>query len=106
MNNKRGQGMSTSTIVLLIIGLVVLVVLILGFTRGWSTLAPWLNSNNIDTVEKSCGVACSISGTYDFCTKTQKVNDGVNDKFEATCQELSINPSYSSYGIETCPDLC
>ena len=35
---KRGQSMSTNTIILIILGVVVLVVLIMGFTQGWGTL--------------------------------------------------------------------
>jgi hypothetical protein len=108
MVNKKGQGMSTSTIILLIIGLVILVVLILGFTMGWSKLAPWLGSNNLETVKNSCMVSCSTENQYNFCTIKNNVKDGINDKFEATCLELSTSAVYTSrgYGITVCPDLC
>jgi hypothetical protein len=106
MENKRGQGMSTSTIVLLIIGVVILVVLVIGFTKGWSTFAPWLKSDNIDSIKNSCDIACSTNSEYGFCTVEREVKDGENPKFEATCEELSLNPSYASYGIDPCPDLC
>jgi hypothetical protein len=108
MENKRGQGMSTSTIILLILGLVILVVLILGFTMGWSKIAPWLSTTNLDTIETACGVACSTGSQYDFCSIERDIKDGTNDKFQATCQELVTNTTYVSrgYGITACPNLC
>ena len=43
---KRGQGLSTSAIILIILGVVVLVVLIAGFTIGWSALKDYINPSN------------------------------------------------------------
>lgn len=106
MENKRGQGMSTSTIVLLIIGVVILVVLVIGFTKGWSSILPWIKDNNIDSVKKSCDIACSTNSQYEFCSIKRDVKDGENPTFEATCEELSTTQRFSSYGIEPCPDLC
>ncbi len=108
MENKRGQGMSTSTIILLILGLIILVVLVLGFTLGWNKLAPWINSNNIETIKTSCVSACEVSSVYDFCTIKRDIKDGVNKKFTASCQELITNLTYVSrgYAISPCPDLC
>ncbi len=60
--------MSTNTIILLILGIVVLVVLILGFTTGWDKLAPWLSGNNVDTIVTACEAACTMGSQYDFCT--------------------------------------
>jgi hypothetical protein len=108
MESKRGQGMSTSTIILLILGLVILVVLILGFTIGWNKLAPWLNSNNVDTIKTSCEAACSTGSVYDFCSVSRSVNDGTNKKFDATCQALATDTTLKArnYGITECPSLC
>ena len=107
MENKKGQGMSTTTIVLLVLGLIILVVLILGFTIGWQKFAPWLSSNNIDNIKTACSVACATGGEFDFCSLKRDVNDGTNDRFEATCDELVTNQAYveRNYGIEDCPDI-
>ena len=43
--NKRGQGLSTNAIILIVLGVVVLVVLIGGFTIGWGQMAPWIKTN-------------------------------------------------------------
>ncbi|MCX6750365.1 MAG: hypothetical protein NTZ83_02825 [Candidatus Pacearchaeota archaeon] len=109
MINKKAQGMSISTIILLILGLIILVVLILGFTIGWAKLAPWIGgNNNLETLKNSCGAACSTGGQYDFCTVKRLVKDGVSDKFEATCNDLATKQQYinKQYGISACPGLC
>lgn len=109
MINKKGQGMSISTIILLILGLVILVVLILGFVLGWDKIVPWLGGKtNIDTLQNSCATACATNSQYDFCSVKRTVKDGVYDKFEATCSQLATSPTYVNrgYGITDCPDLC
>ncbi len=108
MVNKKAQGMSISTVILLILGLVILVVLVLGFTLGWSKLAPWVSTTNLDTLKNSCASYCATGAQYDFCSVTRTVKDGTNDKFDATCQQLSTQTVYTSrgYGIEACPNLC
>jgi len=109
MINKKAQGMSINTVILLILGLVILVVLVLGFIIGWDKMAPWLGGkNNLETLQNSCGVSCSTGSQYDFCTVKRQVKDGVNDKFEATCNDLATKQVYTSrgYGIDACPDLC
>jgi len=103
MVNKKAQGMSTSTIVLLILGLIILVVLILGFSMGWSRLAPWIDTNNIETIKTACSTACAVQSSYDYCTVKRTVNDGVLDKFDSTCYTLV--EEHPEYGIEACTNV-
>lgn len=74
MKNKRGQGLSTNAIVLIILAVVVLVVLILGFTVGWSKLAPWISSNNVDDVVNQCEIACFSESQFEYCSAGRKLN--------------------------------
>ena len=108
MQNKRGQGLSTNAIIMIILGVVVLIVLILGFTMGWGKFLPFLSTNNVDTIKNSCGVACSTNSAFDYCSVAREVNDGVNDKFSDTCSSLANNETYipRNYGIAKCPGLC
>jgi len=103
--NKRGQGLSTSTIVLLILGLIILVILILGFTMGWNRLFPFLSSNNVQNIVNACETACSVQGTYDFCTFERELNDGEIPKFKTTCNELSTKTEYAKYGVKVCTSI-
>lgn len=103
--NNRGQGMSTNTIILLVLGLVILVVLILGFTMGWSKLAPWLSSDNVDTIVNSCNAACSTNSVYDYCTKQRELKaDGV--RVETSCVIFAEVPEFDMYGIADCNIDC
>lgn len=108
MIDKRGQGLSTNAIILIILGLVVLVVLILGFTLGWNNLRDFVvPSNNIDSVAQSCQTACLTDSNFDFCSVNKTVNDGTNEEFEATCFQLANDEEYQdrNYGIDACPSI-
>ncbi len=109
MQNKRGQGMSTNTIILLILGIVVLVVLILGFTMGWSKIAPWISSNNVDTIVTACEASCTIGSQYDFCTfeRDLKADDLPGDvkSVKNTCQFFATEEGYGVYGISECAGI-
>lgn len=100
--NKRGQGLSTSTIVLIILAIIVLVILALGFILGWDQIAPWLKKDsNVDQVSKACTIACSTQSTYDFCTRTYELYEG-KDKYTDTCNNFASDAKYQKYGIELC----
>ena len=54
MKNKKAQEFSTNTIILIILGIVVLVVLIIGFSFGWEKVAPWLSQDKFTIYEQEC----------------------------------------------------
>ncbi len=108
MINKKGQGMSISTIVLLVLGLIILVVLVLGFILGWDKIVPWIGGGtNLNNIATACTTACSTNSVYDYCSVMREVKDGENDKFEANCNDLATKPQYVSrgYGISPCPAI-
>jgi hypothetical protein len=107
MKDKRGQELSTNTIIIIILAVVVLVVLVLGFAIGWEKILPFTSQPNIDTIKTACATACSTGSTYDFCSIQREVKDGINDKFKETCYALANNAAYSSrnYGIDKCPSI-
>ena len=101
--NTRGQGMSTSTIVLLILGLAVLVVLILGFRMGWGKVAPWLSSTNVDTISTSCAAACTTESVYDFCFAKRDLKAEDKTLKDVTCYYLSEKQLI--YEIDKCSSI-
>lgn len=104
MDNKRGQGLSTNTIILLILGVVILVVLILGFTMGWDKIFPWLSQQNVDDVVNGCQIACSTGAKYAFCSQPRVLIDAQDNEYrDVTCDYLSTE---TDYGIETCDVGC
>ena len=103
--DKKGQELSTNVIILIILGVVVLVVLILGFTVGWGKIAPWLSSENVDSVVNQCSVACSTQSVYDYCTKERTLNDGEKEIKDLPCWELSHYSDFEKYGIASCSSI-
>ncbi len=106
MKNTKGQGMSTNTIILLILGVIILVLLIWGFMTGWSSFKFLINSSNVDGVIQECSAACSINSVYSFCSgeRTLNVNeDKVNVK--STCAVFSSEASFDKYKVSDCPAI-
>jgi len=105
--DRRGQGLSTNAIVLIILAVVVLAILIIGFTIGWDKIAPWIKpSNNIKDLSQQCQVACGTGDSYGFCNLARelKIEEGMGD-FKSgekyTCFELSKVPSFGISGCST-----
>ncbi|MCX6749428.1 MAG: hypothetical protein NTW17_01635 [Candidatus Pacearchaeota archaeon] len=106
--NKKGQELSTNAIIMIVIGIIVLVVLILGFTIGWGKLFPFISSNNVENIKTTCSTACATNNMYDYCSleRTLKADDLPGKKTAGNCTWFATNADYTKYGIETCPGLC
>lgn len=115
--DKKAQGLSINAIILIVLGIVVLAVLIIGFTIGWGKIAPWISTggNNIDTIVQQCSLACTTSSMNDYCNvlrevkgveelKGQKIsckdlvnkNIGVVDCDSFLCESSSTEKVYNS----------
>lgn len=105
MENKRGQGLPTNTIILLVMGVAILVIMILGFSIGWSKILPFLSSDNVDSIVNGCQSACATQSVYGFCTQVRNLVDGDGNKIDKTCYDFSTNDSLKKYGISDCPGL-
>jgi hypothetical protein len=101
--NRKGQGMSISTIILLILGIIVLVVLVLGFTIGWNKLLPFVSTNNVNTIVNQCSVACVQVSSYDFCSKPFELKTDTATIKNVTCNYLS--KQQTQYGVAQCSAL-
>jgi hypothetical protein len=106
LQNKRGQGLSTSTIILLILGVVILVVLIWGFVTGWSSIQGLVNPSNVDSVVQDCSSACSVNSQYSYCeaARTLRANE-YNLNVKSTCEVFSSEKTFSQYRIPACPTI-
>ena len=107
LRNTKGQGLSVNAIILIILGIVVLAILILGFTIGFDRLLPFVQKNNIDNIQAACSIACSTQNQFDFCSVQRNVNDGSREEFPTNCYDLATNSSYDgrNYGIDECPAI-
>lgn len=106
MKNKKGQGMSTNTIILLILGLVVLVALIWGFATGWTSFKQIISPTNVDNVVEECNLACELNNKFSFCSgdRILRVNED-NLEVKTSCFVLANLPAFSKYNIETCSQI-
>jgi len=102
--NKKGQGMSISTIILLILGVIVLVVLALGFSVGWSKILPFVSQDNVNAVSQQCSVACTTNDVFGFCTKVISLTTG-GQTYSESCYNYSMKANYASFKIAACPTL-
>lgn len=108
--NKKAQGLSTNAIILIVLGVIVLVILAIGFFAGWEKIAPWIKpSNNVQEIADACSMACSMNSVYDYCSvkRELKIEETVGefeDGQKYTCNNLSTE---TSFGIAcssiTCP---
>lgn len=112
MQNKRGQELSIGTLVLIVLGIVVLVLLILGFSIGWqnlfskigittgSDLSAMVAACKVAAASQSKGSYCEFkrvklsSGTLDInCEYTEVESDLGGDKLSGSCPE-SVSKLY------------
>lgn len=99
--DKRGQELSVTTIILIVIGLLVLVLLIIGFTIGWKKIFPWIKpSNNVKDIADQCKISCSINSKYDFCTVKRELRAEDKTLQEINCDFLA--EMKQEYGVEKC----
>ncbi len=112
--NKKGAEMTIGTIVFIILALVVLVVLIYGFTVGWGDLWEQISGIgggkvNVQTVVKSCELACSTGSYYDFCQRGRDIIFAETEtKQEINCHELlsrNVGLSCESLTCKSCIDF-
>jgi len=109
MVNKKGQEMSVATLVLIVIGIVVLVKLILGFSMGWQNLWNKINifggGSNVETVIQACKIAASSDSVYSFCSEFKKVTIGGKTEY-INCKDVKVtgieNPLDCGAGFDAC----
>ena len=76
--NKKGQNLTIGAVILIVLGVVVLVMLVVGFTKGWSFLFgkfDVLPGSDLETIAQACKIAGEANLMIDFCT-FKELNDG------------------------------
>jgi len=105
MQNKRGQDLSTSAIILIVLGILILGFVAYGLSTNWSVFSNLFASSgsNVDNIVTQCQTACATGSKYGFCTqqRTLKADDLPDKSIVKTCYELT-GADYSNYGINAC----
>lgn len=111
--NKKGAEMTIGTIIIIVLALVVLVVLIFGFSSGWSNLWQKITGFgggkvNVQTIVQGCQLACTTQSAYDYCTKTSEVTfsvdktDSSNGKYNCRALESMGTGLSCDFAFEDC----
>ncbi|MEX2017197.1 MAG: hypothetical protein WD876_01880 [Candidatus Pacearchaeota archaeon] len=104
IRGKRGQELSTNTIIIIILAIIVLVVVALGFAIGFDKLNPFIKGNNVKDVQSACGVACATQSTFDYCSVARELKNGTAS-FMDSCSNFSSKTEYAVYDIKTCTTI-
>jgi len=105
--NKKAAEMTIGTIIIIVLALVVLVVLVYGFSTGWSNLWEKITAFgggkvNVQSVVQSCQLSCTTGSRYDYCTLERKVifdktgDENVDNRDGWKCAQLE----YKGTGLE------
>lgn len=100
--DKKGQELSTATIILIVLGVLILVILIVGFTLGWNKILPFIKpTNNVDDIVQQCSIACNLDQKYNYCSKEITLKSEQETIESTTCYILfKKKPAYE---IAACP---
>jgi hypothetical protein len=75
-SDKKAQGFSAETLIILLIALVVAGLLIWGFSNNWGgagkTVEPWTGGNGLSFISTSCQQTC-IGDSAVYCTSDLKI---------------------------------
>jgi len=108
MKNKKGAEMTIGTIIIIVLALIVLVILVYGFSTGWTNLWEKIinfggGKINVQSVVQSCQLACTTGSRYDWCTVERDVV--FEDKTKSGLYKCDTLASVSGVGLEDCAAL-
>ena len=108
MVNKRGQDLSIGTLILIVLGIIVLVLLILGFSMGWSNLWEKIGifggTSSVGDVVTACKLAVTSQDSYAVCQKSWKVKVN-NEKQVLYCRHNLVQLDEPISGCTASQDL-
>jgi hypothetical protein len=101
MKDKKGEGTPIWLLIATILGIIVLVVVALGFVGGWDNLLERFNifsSSSLTTVSQACGVQCSLGemGKIGYCNEIRSINNLEDGQLENICKEIVENDTACS----------
>lgn len=104
--SKKAQGLSTTTLVLLILAGIVLVVVVLGFTKGWGYVFDKIGllPGDLEAAAQSCGVSASSSLKTSYCNEFKEVIIAGKKQY-VNCQYLEGLATFEKLPANTCKKI-
>ncbi len=96
--NKKGQDLTIGTLVLIVLGVVVLVLLIVGFTKGWGFIFDKFDSapgKSLETTIQACNFAGQGGLQADYCLEFKRVSYAGETRY-VNCEADIINPQLTT----------
>lgn len=98
--NRKGQDLSIGTLILIVLGIVVLVLLILGFSLGWDDLWEKINifggGSSIGDVASACAIKATSNDVYGYCNEFVKVKVGNSAREFVNCEDDRVKQGISN----------
>ena len=74
--NKRGQDLSITTLVLIVLGVIVLVVVAIGVTQGFDSVFGWLPGfipQDLEKTTQACNIYAQQDLTTSYCKEFKEI---------------------------------
>lgn len=101
--NKNGQELSIGTLVLIVLGVIVLVLLVLGFSIGWENLFSKIGivqGSDLSSMVAACKVAVASQSQGSYCEfKKVKLGDGTKD---INCEYPEVEAGLDGQKLAAC----
>ncbi|MDO8508893.1 MAG: hypothetical protein Q7S27_04380 [Nanoarchaeota archaeon] len=101
--NKRGQELSIGTLVLIVLGIIVLVLLVLGFSLGWENLfgkIGIIQGSDLTTMITACKTHVATDSKTSYCEfKKVSLSDGTK---EINCEYTEVKAGLGGEELEAC----
>ena len=101
--NKKGQGLSTTTLVLLILAGLVLVVVVIGFTTGWGYIFDKIGllPGDLEAAAQSCGFSATSGLKTSYCNEFKEIRISGKKQY-VNCQYLEGIATFDTLPEGTC----
>src|SRR3989338_5371160 len=103
VKNKKGQDMPIATLIRIALGVLVLVIVGMGFYYGWDTVFGKLGllpGGKLETFTQGCNIAAKASLQTDYCDQFKLINDvpGQPEPVYINCDYSSIKTALTGLG--------
>jgi len=106
-NKKAQEGFSLTTLLAIIVGVVILIIVIVGFTGGYDKVFGFFEQapgKSLQAAVSSCGIAGANGLKVDYCKEIRKVEISGVDNY-VTCKWLGDNDYLESGDLLDCVGL-
>ena len=105
LDNRKTQGLSVTTMILLASGVVLLVIIVLAITGVWGSIAVKLNllPSNLEAAAQSCELSADAQLKTSYCNEFKKVRIAGKKQY-INCEELTAYTEFELWDDPGCDD--